>query len=95
MPPAMLLQPSPYAEIPKQPWNPMLATVNPVNSEVPKSQPAQPNNPEAQVYVSEAEVWPYGLLPAGNMGKRVRVLCVYNNPPWDILQLTINDLAKL
>ena len=29
-PPEMLLHPSPYVEIPKQPWNPMLASVKPV-----------------------------------------------------------------
>ena len=43
--PEMLLQPIPYAEIPNQPWNPMLDSVNPVTSSVPKSQPAQPDNP--------------------------------------------------
>ena len=40
-------------------------------------------------------MWPYGLLPAGNMGKRVRVPCVYNSQPWVILKLTINDMATL
>ena len=49
-PPEMLIHPSPYAEIKKQPWNPMLDSVNPVTSEVPKRQPAQPDNPEAPVY---------------------------------------------
>ena len=53
-PPTMLLHPSPYEEIPKQPWNPMLASVNPVTSAVPKSQPEQPDNPEAQVHGSKA-----------------------------------------
>ena len=43
-------------EIPNQPWDHMLASVNPVTSAVPKSQPAQPNNPESRVYVSMAEV---------------------------------------
>ena len=49
-PPEMLLCPSPYSDIPKQLWNPMLAGVNPVNSVVTKIQPAQPDNPEAWVY---------------------------------------------
>ena len=53
---AMILHPSPYTEIPKQPWNPMLDSVNPVTSAVIKSQPAQPDNLEAQVYESKAEV---------------------------------------
>ena len=63
----------------------MLASVNPVTSAVPNSQPAQPNNPEAWVYGSMAEVWPYGLFPAGHMVKRVRVPCVYISLPWVIL----------
>ena len=67
-----------------QPLNPMLASVNPVTSAVPKSQPAQPDNPEAWLYGSKAEVWPYELLPAGHMGKRVWVPCVYNSPLWGI-----------
>ena len=58
-PPDMLLHLCPYAEIPKNPWNPMLYIVNPVNSEVTKSQPAQPEKPEAQVYGSKVEVWSY------------------------------------
>ena len=91
----MLLRFCPYAEIPKQPWNPMLASVNPVTSVVPKIQPAQPENLEAQVSGSKSEVWPYGLFPAGRMGKKVRVPCVYNSPPWGIRQLTINELATL
>ena len=82
-------------EIPKQPWDHMLASVNPVISAVPKIQPAQTYNPESQVYGSMAEVCPYGLFPAVHMGKRVRVSCVYNYPPWVIQQLTINDLAEL
>ena len=49
-PPVMILHPSPYLDIPKQPWNPMLASVNPVNSTVPNSQHAQPDNPEAWEY---------------------------------------------
>ena len=69
-PPAMLIHPCPYAEIPKQPWNPILASVNPVTSVVTKIQPAQPKKPEVRVYGSKAEVWPYGLLPAGYMGKK-------------------------
>ena len=73
----------------------MLASVKPVTSEVTKSQLAQPENPEARLYVSKAEVWPYGLFPAGNMRKEVRVPCVYNSPPWGIQQLTINELATL
>ena len=76
----MLLYPSQYANIPKQTWNPTLASVNPVNSAVPNSQPAQLDNPEAWVYGSKTKVCPYGLLPAGNMGKRVRLPCVYNYP---------------
>ena len=38
-PPTMILHPCPYIKIPNQPWNHMLASVNPVNSAVPKSQP--------------------------------------------------------
>ena len=56
----------------------MLASVNPVTSAVPKIQPEQPDNPEARVYGSRDEVWPYGLFPAGHMGKGVRVPFVYN-----------------
>ena len=78
-----------------QPWYNMLASVNPVTSAVPKSQLAQPDNPEAQVYGAMAEVWPYGLFPAVHMLKRVRVPCVYNYPPWVIRQLTINEVAML
>ena len=37
----------------------------------------------------------YGLFLAGHIGKGVRVPCVYNSPPWVILQLNINDLATL
>ena len=73
----------------------MLASVNPVTSEVSKIQPAQPDNTEAQVYGSKAEVWPYGLFPARHTGKKVRVPCVYNYPPWGIRKLTTNDLATL
>ena len=76
----MLLYLSQYANIPKQTWNPTLASVNPVNSAVQKTQPSQPDNPEARMYGSKSKVWPYGLLPAGNMGKRVRLPCVYNYP---------------
>ena len=78
-----------------QPWYHMLASVNPVTSEVPKSQLAQPDNPEARVYGSMAEVWPYGLFHAVHMLKRVQVPCVYNSPPWGIRQLTINEVATL
>ena len=70
-PPDMPLRPCPYSDIPKQPWNPMLASVNPLTSVVTKSQPVQPENPEDRLYVSKAEVWPYGLFPAGHMGKKV------------------------
>ena len=55
-------------EISKQPWDHILASVNPVTSAVPKIQPAQPYNPEARVYGSMAKVWTYGLFPAGHMG---------------------------
>ena len=47
------------------------------------------------MYGSKSKVWPYGLFSAGNMGKRVRVPCVYTSPPWVIRQLTINDLANI
>ena len=73
----------------------MLDSVNPVNLAVPNIQLAKPNNPEAWVYVSNSEVCSYGLFPAGHMGKRVRVPCVYNSPPWGIRKLTINALATL
>ena len=55
-PPAMILHSCPYTEIPKQPWNPMLSSVNPVTSEVPNIKPAQPYNPnlQARVYRSKA-----------------------------------------
>ena len=53
-PPAMLIHTCPYTEIPKQPCNPMLDIVNPVTSEVPMIQPAQPDNPDAQVILSKA-----------------------------------------
>ena len=41
-------------DISKQTWDHILASVNPVTSAVPKSQPAQPDNPGAWVYVSMA-----------------------------------------
>ena len=47
----------------------MLASVNPVTSVVPKIQPAQPDNPEARMYGSMADVWSYGLFPAVHTGK--------------------------
>ena len=72
---------SPHAEISKKPWDPMLDSMNPVTSAVPKIQPVQPDNPESWVYGLKAKVWSYGLFPAIHMGKRVRVLCVYNYPP--------------
>ena len=55
-PPEMLLHPCPYEDIPNQPWNPMLDSVKLVTSAVPKIQPTQPYNPEAQVYGSMDEV---------------------------------------
>ena len=55
-PPNMLLHSSPYAEITNQPWNPMLASVNPVSSAVTRIQPAQPDKLEARVYGSKSEV---------------------------------------
>ena len=73
----------------------MLDSMSPVTSAVPKIQPEQPDNPEAWVYGSKAKVYPYGLLPAGHMEKRVRVPCFFNSPQWGIRQLTINDLATL
>ena len=94
-PPAMLIRPFPYADIPKQHWNHMLASMKPVTSAVPKIQLAQSDNTEARVYGSKSEVWPYGLFPAGCMGVMVRLPCVYNSPPWVIIQLTINELANL
>ena len=80
----MLLHPSPYAEIPQQPWNPMLAGANSVNSVVTKSQRAQPENTEDWVYGLKSEVWPYGLFPAGHMGTKLRVTFVYNSRTWVI-----------
>ena len=44
--PTMLIHPSPYAEIPKQPWDHMLASVNPLTSVVPKIQLEKLDNPE-------------------------------------------------
>ena len=95
MPPVMLLHTFPYVEIPNQPWNSLLASVKPVTSSVSKSQPAQPDNLEVWVYVSNSEVWLYGLFPVGHMGKSVQVPCVYNYPPWGISRLTINKLDTL
>ena len=40
-------------------------------------------------------MWPYRLLPAGHMGKRVWVPFVYNSLPWVIRQHTTNELATL
>ena len=91
----MLLHPIPYSEIPKQPWNPMLDSANPVNSTVTKSQPAQYETSETQVYVSKAQLCPYGLFPIVYMVPKVRVPCVYNYPPWGIHKLTISELAIL
>ena len=72
----MILHPSSYEEIQKQPWNTMLDSVNPLTPAVQNIQREQHDNPEAGVYGSKSEVWPYGLFPAGHMGKRVRVPCV-------------------
>ena len=83
-PPNMLLHPSPYAEIPNQHWNPILAGVNPVTSAFTKIQPAQPEKRDAQVYGPKAKVWRNDLFPAGHMVTKVRVLFVYNSPPWGI-----------
>ena len=94
-PPNVLLHSSPYTEIPKQPWNTTLASVNPANSEVTMIQPEKPEEPEAQVYVYKYEVWPYGLFLSGKISTKVRVYCVYNSSPWVIHPLTINDLATL
>ena len=94
-PPIMLLRPSPYAEIPKQPWNPMLASVDPMSSAVTMSQPAQPEDTEAWVYGSKSKVWTYGLFPVVKISAKVRVYFVYNSPSWSIRQLTTNELDNL
>ena len=94
-PPTMILNPYPYAEKPKQPWNPMLTSVNPVTSEATKIQLTKSDKTEARVYGSKSEVWPYILFSAGHMGLKVRENCVYNYPPFIIRQLTINELATL
>ena len=91
----VLICPCPYAEIPMQPWNPMLYSMNPVTSEVTKIQPSQPDKPKSRVYGFKSGVWTYFLLPTLNMVKKLRVPCVYNSPPWVIQQLTINELATL
>ena len=77
----MVLLPVPYAEVPKQPRNPMLDSVNTLNSSVIMTQPAQPEEPEARFYGPKSKFWPYGLFPAGKMSTKVRVSCVYNSPP--------------
>ena len=79
-PPNMLLHPGPYAELPNQPFKPVLASLNPVNSEVKINQLAQPEEPEARVYGLKFEFWPYGLLPVEKMSEKVQVYCVYNSP---------------
>ena len=94
-PPNMLPYPIQYAEIPKQPWNPILASVNPVILKFTRRQPEQPDKPEDWVYGSKSEVWPYGLFPGGNISTKVRVSCVYNSTQWGVFQLTINDLYTL
>ena len=91
----MLLHPDPYAEVPKKPWNPMLACANPVNSASKMDQPEQPEAPEPWFYGKKFEVWTYVLFTDEEMSAKVRVLCVYNSPPWGIHQPTINDLATL
>ena len=90
----MLLHPGPYEEVPKQPCNPMLANLNPVNSEAIMDQLAQPKAPEAWVYGIKFEVCPYGLFTSGQMIAKVQVSCAYNYLPCGILQLTINELAN-
>ena len=75
-PPDMLLRPCTYAEMPKQPWNPMLAGVNPVTSAVTKSQLAEHDEPKARMYGPKSEVWPYGLFTAGHMEKSAGILCL-------------------
>ena len=91
----MLLHPGPYEEVPKQPCNPMLANLNPVNSEAIMDQLAQPKAPEAWVYGIKFEVCPYGLFTSGQMIAKVQVSCAYNYLPCGILQLTINELATI
>ena len=91
----MLLHPDPYAEVPKKPWNPMLACANPVNSASKMDQPEQPEAPEPWFYGKKFEVWTYVLFTDEEMSAKVRVPCVYNSPPWGIIQHTINDLATL
>ena len=46
----MLIHPYPYAEMPKQPWNTILAGVNPFTSKGSMRQPKLPDNPEGKVY---------------------------------------------
>ena len=91
----MLLHPIPYSEIPKQPWNPMLASVNPVILAATRSQPEQPEKPEDWVYGSKSEVWPYGLFPEGNISTKLRVSSAYNSTQWGVFQNTINDMDTL
>ena len=85
----MLLNPGTYAEVPKQPGNPLLARANPVNSSAIIDQPAQLEAPEVWVYGKQSQVWPYGLFKSGKMISQVRVYCIYNYPPRGILQITI------
>ena len=40
-------------------------------------------------------MWPYGLFPAGHMGKKLQVPFVYNSPPGGIQQLNINELVLI
>ena len=94
-PPNMILFPRPFAEVPNQPCNPMLASANPVNSAAKMDQLAQPEAQEARSYGKKFEVWTYGLFHVGQMSAKVRVSCVYNYPPWGIHQITTNELATL
>ena len=79
IPTNMLLHPGPYAKVPKQPWDPMSASVNTVNLAVKMDQPAQSTAPEAWVYGTKSKVWLYGLFPSEKMSAKLRVSCVYNS----------------
>ena len=61
MSPNILIHSNQYSEIPKQPWNHMLDSVNTVNLAATISQPAQPQEPEARVYGPKSKVWTYEL----------------------------------
>ena len=66
----MIIQPSPYEDIPNQTWNPMLASVNPVSSAVPKIKLAQPDNTEDWVgwLFGNSEVTGFTLSNIGFQG---------------------------